>query len=66
MGKRTHLKYIIFMRRLLHIISTKLAENSIGKFRLSVENFKNRILQILQTRLDLECFLPVKCSWNVK
>ena len=46
---------LIFMWRLLLIISTKLAGNSIGKFRLSVENSKNRILQILQTRLDLEC-----------
>ena len=55
MGKRTHLQYIIFMWRLLLIISTKLAENSIGKFRLSVENSKNRILQIPQKRLDLEC-----------
>ena len=57
MGKRTHLQYIIFMWRLLLIISTKLAGNTIGKFRLSVENSKNRILHILQTRLDLECLV---------
>ena len=53
------------------IISTKLAGNSIGKFRLSVENSKNGILQILQTRLDLECSVkhstdtcrcPIKCQ----
>ena len=71
MGKRTHLQYIIFMWRLLLIISTKLAGNSIGKFRLSVENSKNGILQILQTRLDLErsvkhstdtCRCPIECQ----
>ena len=69
MGKRTHLQYIIFMWRLLLIISTKLAGNSIGKFRLSVENSKNRILHILQTRLDLECSVkhstdrcPIECQ----
>ena len=69
MGKRTHLQYIIFMWRLLLIISTRIAENSIGKFRLSVENSKNRILHILQTRLDLECLVkystdrcPVECQ----
>ena len=67
MGKRTHLQYIIFMWRLLLIISTKLAGNS----RLSVENSKNGILQILQTRLDLECSVkhstdtcryPIECQ----
>ena len=55
MGKMSHLYYIIFMWRLLLITSTKLAGNGIGKFRLSVENSKNRILHILKTRLDLEC-----------
>ena len=40
MGKRTHLQYIIFMWRLLLIISTNLAGNSIGKFRLSIKNFQ--------------------------
>ena len=71
MGKRTHLQYIIFMWRLLLIISTKLAGNSIGKFRLSVENSKIGILQIMQTRLDLECSVkhltdtcrfPIECQ----
>ena len=55
MGKRSHLHYIIFMSRLLLITSTKLAGNDIGKFRLSEENSKNRILHILKTRLDLAC-----------
>ena len=55
MGKRPHLHYIIFIWRLLLITPTKLAGNGIGKFRLSVENSKNRILHILKTRLDLEC-----------
>ena len=54
MGKRPHLHYIIFMWRLLLITSTKLAGNGIGKFRLPVENSKNRILHILKARLDLE------------
>ena len=71
MGKRAHLQYIIFMWRLLLIISTKLAGNSIGTFRLSVENSNNKILQILQTRLDLECLVkhstdtcrcPIECQ----
>ena len=40
--KGDHLSYIIFMWRLLLITSTRLAGNSIGKFRLSVENTKNK------------------------
>ena len=55
MGKRSHLHNIIFMWRLLLITSTKLAVNGIGKFRLSVENSKNRMSHVLKTRLDLEC-----------
>ena len=55
MGKRSHLHNISFMWRLLLITSIKLAGSGIGKFRLSVENSKNRILHILKTRLDLEC-----------
>ena len=43
MGKRSHLYYNIFMWLLLLITSTKLAGNGIGKFRLPVENSKNRI-----------------------
>ena len=57
MEERPHLHYIIFMWRLLLITSTKLAGNSIGKFRLSVENSKNRILHILKARLDLGCLV---------
>ena len=57
MGKRPHLQYIIFMWRLLLMTSTKLVGSSIGKFRLSVEHFKHRVLHILKAKLDLESLL---------
>ena len=57
MGKRPHLHCIIFMRRLLLMTSIKLVGNSIGKFRLSVEHSKHRILHIQKTRTYLDCLL---------
>ena len=49
--------YYFHVETVAHHINQIIAGNSIGKFRLSVENFKNRILHIPKKRLDLECLV---------